>query len=390
MRPVMRYMYILELSFLNLLRSWRATVILSFMVVSAVASLIFLASLAIGTNDAMIRNSIGLFSGHISGSDISANRNTDILKVVGVDNLLLRKNQRFLLWTDDIYEPVLLMGVDPLQEKKSTALWKKTVSGRYLIPGDNGIFLNQETARILQVKVGDKVRLGRHPDDILKTFLIVGIYKTGISYLDQGLAFCPLEVFPAADSPATLAVFLHDGIHTGDILHQYKTLMPTVKFRDWPEFMPDLKQLIDLNFVCMALVMILVFAIVSVGISCAFLIFTMRNLREHGIMKAMGIMPADTALFITTQIGLLILFAATIGVLAGGAAVVLCSQSGIDLSALTSHNQYFSVSGFIYPRLTTASVFAAPLLAFIFGIGAAIWPSFYIIRKSPAEILRSV
>ena len=119
----MRYMYILKLSFLNLLRSWRATVILSFMVISAVASLVFLASLAIGTNDAMIRNSIGLFSGHISGSGISANLNTDILEVEGVDNILTRKHQRLLMWTNDIYEPILLMGIDPLQEKKSTALW---------------------------------------------------------------------------------------------------------------------------------------------------------------------------------------------------------------------------------------------------------------------------
>ena len=386
----MRYMYILKLSFLNLLRSWRATVILSFMVISAVASLVFLASLAIGTNDAMIRNSIGLFSGHISGSGFSANLSTDILQVEGVDNILTRKQQRLLMWSNNIYEPILLMGIDPLQEKKSTALWKKTVSGRYLIPGDNGIFLNQDTAQRLQVKIGEKVSIGRNPDDILKTFSIIGIYKTGISHLDQGLAFCPIEAFPALDSSATIAVFLHDGIPTKDILHQYQTLMPTVQFKDWPEFMPDLKQLIDLNFVCMALVMILVFAIVSVGISCAFLIFTLRNLREHGIMKAMGIMPTDTALLITTQIGLLILFAATIGVLAGVATVVLFSLGGIDLSALTSHNQYFSVSGIIYPRLTTSSVFAAPLLAFIFGIGAAIWPSFYIIRKSPAAILRSI
>ncbi len=386
----MRYLYILQLSSLNLLRSWRSTVILTFMVISAVTSLVFLASLAIGTNDAMIRNSIGLFSGHISGSGLSANRSTDIPVMQGVDNILIRKHQRFLVWTNDIYEPILLMGVDPSQEKKSTALWKKTVSGRYLINGDNGIFLNQETAQRLKVEVGGNVHVGRHPDETLKTFSVIGIYKTGLSLLDQGMAFCPIEVFPELDSSLSIAIFLHDGIATGDILHQYQQLMPTVKFRDWPEFMPDLKQLIDLNFVCMALVMILVFAIVSVGISCAFLIFTLRNLREHGIMKAMGIMPTDTALFITTQIGLLIVIAATVGVLAGVAAVMVFSKSGIDLSALTSHNQYFSVSGFIYPRLTPASIFAAPLLAFIFGIGAAIWPSFYIIRKSPAEILRSV
>ena len=386
----MRYPFILRLSLLNLLRSWRATVILSFMVITAVAALVFLASLAMGTNDAMIRNSIGLFSGHILGSQIPADTRWNTLRVPGVDNILVRQHQRFLLWAGDVYEPILLMGVNPLQEKKSTALWKKTVSGRYLLPADNGIFLNQETAQRLRRKVGDKVQLGRQPGEVLKTFSVIGIYKTGISHLDQGMAFCPLGVFPAQDCSVTVAVFLQDGTPIEEILRQYRQLLPQGKFMGWPEFMPDLQQLIDLNFVCMALVMILVFGIVSIGISCAFLIFSLRNLREHGIMKAMGVMPVDTALLITTQIGLLIFFAATIGVLAGVAAVAYCSRSGIDLSALTSHNQYFSVSGVIYPRLTTASVFAAPLLAFIFGIGAAFWPSVYIIRKSPTEILRSV
>ena len=383
-------MFILRLSWLNLLRSWRATVILSFMVISAVAALVFLASLAIGTNDAMIRNSVGLFSGHISGSGIPADTSWNTLKVPGVDNILVRRHQRFLLWTGDSYEPVLLMGVNPLQEKKSTALWKKTISGRYLLPADMGIFLNQETAQRLQIGVGDKVQLGRHPGDVLKTYSVIGIYKTGISPLDQGMAFCPMGAFPSKDSTLTVAIFLHDGVSIGNILRQYRQLLPQVKFRGWPEFMPDLKQLIDLNFVCMALVMILVFVIVSIGISCGFLIFALRNLREHGIMKAMGFMPVDTALLITTQIGLLILFAATIGVFTGITTVAYFSHGGIDLSALTSHNQYFSVSGIIYPRLTTASVFTAPLLAFIFGIGAAFWPAIYIIRKSPAEILRSL
>ena len=386
----MRLRFILKLSFLHLLRSWRATLVLSFMVISAVASLVFLASLAIGTNDAMIRNSVGLFSGHIAGSEISPRSDTSLLKVQGVEHVLVRRQQRFLLWAGDVIEPVLLMAVNPSQEKQSTALWKKTVSGRYLQPGEDAIYLNQDTAERLHVPVGGLVHLGKTPGDRLKTLTVVGIYKTGISQLDQGLAFCPVDVFPLPDGLITTAAFLQDGSPTEDILQQYRKLIPSGKFRSWPEFMPDLKQLIDLNFVCMAIVMILVFALVSVGISCAFLIFTLKNLREHGIMKTMGILPVDTVLLLVSQIGLLTLCAAIIGILAGVAAVVLFSRTGIDLTSLTSHNQYFAVSGIIYPRLTPVNLLTPPLLAIVFGLAAALWPSLYIIRKNPADILRSV
>lgn len=386
----MRLGFILQLAFLNLLRSWRATVVLSIMVISAVASLIFLASLAIGTNDAMIRNSIGLFSGHISGTALPAESDTGLLTVPGVDHVLVRRQQHFLLWTDDIFEPVVLMGVEPLQEKESTVLWKKTVSGRFLLPGEDAIYLNQQTAQRLHVAIGERVHLGKRPGNLLKSFVVVGIYSTGISHLDQGLAFCPIKAFPLPDGLITTAVFLQDGTAAIDILQQYRKLIPSGTFSDWTEFMPDLKQLIDLNFVCMAIVMILVFALVSVGISCAFLIFSLKNLREHGIMKAMGIMPIDTPLLLVSQIGLLTLCAAVIGILAGISAVALFSRIGIDLSSLTSHNQYFSVSGIIYPRLTATSLLTPPLLAIVFGLAAALWPSLYIIRKSPADILRSV
>ncbi|TKB07484.1 ABC transporter permease [Desulforhopalus sp. IMCC35007] len=386
----MRLRFIAKLSLLHLLRSWRTTVVLSFMVIFAVGALVFLAALAIGTNDAMIRNSIGLFSGHISGTNILPGSDTSLLQVEGVEHVLRRTEHRFLLWTDDIFETVLLMGVDPVQEKQSTVLWKKSVAGRYLLAGEEAIFINQETASRLQVEVGGQVKLGSRPGEVLKTFTVIGIYHTGISQLDQGLAFCPVEVFPKPDSPINVAVFLHYGTPTKTVVERYRELMPSATFKDWPEFMPDLKQLIDLNFVCMAIVMILVFVLVSVGISCAFLIFTLRNMREHGILKAMGILPVDTALLLVTQIAFLTIFAALIGEIAGIAAVALFSESGIDLTTLTSHNQYFSVSGVIYPRLTLASLLPSPLLAVFFGLAAAVWPAIYIIRKSPADILRSV
>lgn len=386
----MRLRFILKLSFRHLIRSWRATAVLSVMVISAVASLIFLASLAIGTNDAMIRNSIGLFSGHISGNGIPAGIDTELLAVQGVEHVLVRRQQRFLLWTDDVFEPVLLMAVNPLQEQQSTALWQKTVVGRYLQPGEDALYLNQETAERLHLSVGGQVHLGTSPGDTLKTLTVVGIYKTGISQLDQGLAFCPVEAFPSSGGLVTTASFLREGSSIDEIEQHYRRSMPSAKFQAWTEFMPDLKQLIDLNFVCMAIVMILVFVLVSVGISCAFLIFTLKNLREHGIMKTMGIMPIDSTLFLVSQIGMLSVCAATVGMAAGIFAVFLFARVGIDLTSLTSHNQYFVVSGIIYPRLTAVSLLPPPLLAIVFGLAASLWPSLYIIRKSPADILRTV
>jgi ABC-type lipoprotein release transport system permease subunit len=62
--------YWTRIAILFLVRSGRATAVLSVMVVTAVAALIFLSALAVGVEDAMLRNTVGLFSGHITGYNL--------------------------------------------------------------------------------------------------------------------------------------------------------------------------------------------------------------------------------------------------------------------------------------------------------------------------------
>jgi ABC-type lipoprotein release transport system permease subunit len=385
----MRFAFILKIATLILLRSWRATAVLSFMVITAVAALVFLSALAVGTNDAMIRNSTGLFSGHISISGISAG-DAGKLQVAGVEQVLLRRHRPVILSTNSSLEAVTLLGIDPLQEQKATAFWKKTVQGRYPVANSQEIYLSQDSAKRLKLQVGDRVTLRTHQSVALKHLTVSGIYKTGISQLDQGLAFCPAAALPPGAQELSVALFLTAEAPIDEVVSTLRTRLPTASVTPWMEFMPDLKQLIDLDYICMAIVIALVFAIVSVGISCTFLIFTLKNLREHGIMKAMGFMAGDTALLLVSQISLLTVFAATVGTLLGVLTVTVFAQIGIDIGAFTSHNQYFSVSGMLYPRLTGLALFTPPLVAVVFGLAAAIWPIVTIIRKNPADILRSV
>ncbi len=385
----MRRSFICKIACLILWRSWRTTLVLSFMVVASVAALVFLSALAVGTNDAMIRNSTGLFSGHIAGSQLRK-EDISLLQVEGVGQILMRRQQQVLLGRHGLLEPLALLGVDPVREKEATAFWQKTVAGRYPAPGENEIFLSQGTAERLELAVGDTVSVADRQAIFQKELTVAGIYKTGITHLDQGLAFCPTEALPSGETGFSVAVFLKPGVPVETIVAEYRRSLPSAHFAAWPEFMPDLQQLIELDSFCMAIVITLVFAIVSLGISCIFLIFTLKNLREHGIMKAMGLLSGDTALLLVAQIGLLTCTAATVGALAGMLTVAAFSHIGIDISAFTTHNQYFSVSGILYPRLTGPALFAPPCAAIFFGLIAAIWPIVYVTCKNPAEILRSV
>jgi len=91
---------------------------------------------------------------------------------------------------------------------------------------------------------------------------------------------------------------------------------------------------------------------------------------------------------IVMEIMLMNCAASMAGIAAGVIAVLIVGTVGIDLTAFTSYNRYFAVSGVIYPRLTSFSLWSPPALALVFSLAAALWPALLVARKKAADILR--
>jgi ABC-type lipoprotein release transport system permease subunit len=187
------------------------------------------------------------------------------------------------------------------------------------------------------------------------------------------------------------AIFLESGFDPASVIAAYRRVIPDAGvFKSWKELMPDLIQLIDLNYVSMGIVMVLVFGIVALGIACIFIIFILKNLREYGIMKAMGVTSREMVLLIFSEVLLMNVGACFLGIGLGVIAIGFFSATGIDLTAFTSHNRYFAVSGVIFPRLTAYSLLLPPALAMLFSLISAIWPIALLVRKRAADIMRMV
>jgi ABC-type lipoprotein release transport system permease subunit len=376
---------------LFLLRSRRTTAVLSLMVLLSVATLIFLSSMAVGVNDAMVRNSVSLYSGHVSGFDLAMDLESDSLMSEGVVAVVKRVESQGLLQQNDRFERITLVVSDPAEEIGSTALWRKIVSGRYPQAGKAEILVSQYLAERLQLSPGDRVGFRPDMDSPLTTLVVTGVYRTGVEQLDRSLAFCPPGIITNTFTGWSAAIFLHDGVEPEELVSRYRREFgESVNFRTWRELMPDLRQLIDLNYVSMSIVVFIVFALVALGVSSAFVIFILKNLREYGIVKAMGVTPLEISFLIAAEVGMMILAASCVGVALGAVVTYLVGITGIDLAAFTSHNRYFAVSGVVIPRLTLYSLWAPPIIAFCFGLVASIWPAVLVVRSRTADILRGI
>jgi ABC-type lipoprotein release transport system permease subunit len=374
-----------------LFRSKRSTAMLALMVVAAVSSLIFLSALAVGVNDAMIRNSVALYSGHITGFSLPGSIPATALAGRGVASVLKRVSIPGIISCGERHEGISMMGVDPDEERKSTVLWKKTIQGKYLSRVEKSVFLSETLADSLGVQVGQTVEFqpaARAPSSF--PLRVSGMYRTGVDSLDHGIAFCPLGAIPPEKNTWFAAVFLERGTEPESIITDYHRVFPEGDFKSWKELMPDLVQLIDLNYASMGIVMVLVFGIVALGIACIFIIFILKNLREYGIMKAMGVTSREMILLIFSEVFLVNVGACLLGIGLGVLAVAFFSAAGIDLTAFTSHNRYFAVSGVIFPRLTAYSLFLPPVLAMLFSLASAVWPVALLMRKDAADIMRMI
>ena len=136
----------IRIAFLFLYRSRRATIALSLMLVAAVSALIFLSALTVGITDAMIRNSVGLYSGHITGFALPFSLNTDTLYIKGVADVLRRTPRHGLMMSGDHIETVTLIEIDPAAELKRTAIRKKITAGRFPRNNEPSILLSQPLA----------------------------------------------------------------------------------------------------------------------------------------------------------------------------------------------------------------------------------------------------
>ncbi|MEE4242046.1 MAG: FtsX-like permease family protein [Desulfopila sp.] len=381
-----------KISFNFLIRSGKSTFFLSIMVVSAVAALIFLSALTVGVHDAMLRNTVGLFSGHITGYGLNESITAGQLAEKGIDGVLKRKYISGTLEKDTISRAITLCLINPPHEQSLTALHTKIQQGRYPQSGGREILISRITASELKAEIGTVLKFQNNPENTTIFLTVSGIFNTSIDNFDWGNAFATLDIVTDKNIPWTAAVFISAGTKTGDALSALQEKWKgQATFESWETTMPDLRQLIDLEYISMAIVIVLVFAVVAIGIGCSFIIFIIRNIREYGIMKAMGVTNRELAALIVVKVLIMNAAASGAGMLLGIIAVEFVTMiGGIDISSFTSHNQYFTVSGIILPRLTTFSFFTPPATALIFSLLASLWPAILLAQKRTADILRSI
>ncbi len=311
-----------------------------------------------------------------------------------------RLNGMALLGSDKTSTGVLLQGIDPARELPLTHVDERVIDGRYLAD-DAGkeMVIGAGLAEELEVGVGDEVvAFTQSSDGSLGNdlYTVVGLSSTGNAAMDKGGAWLHLkdlqELLVLPDQIHGIMVLTNEPDDLKGFAGALRDKLPEdVQVQTWREASPQTAEMMGMQSFASLLMLGIVFAVASFGVLNTMMMSVFERTRELGVLRAIGLRPAQMVSMVLWESAFLSVLAGSIGLAIGGVLDVLVVTVGFDMSA---GGEGFEVMGvrfdpIIYGDVTPFSVYAPISALILVSIGSSLWPAWRAARLRPVEAIRA-
>ncbi|HEY2988949.1 MAG TPA: ABC transporter permease [Candidatus Binatia bacterium] len=298
---------------------------------------------------------------------------------------------------------ISVLGVDPAAEASATWLPRAVVAGNFLKPDDlqepYPMLLGKELARRLDVGLGDKIALLVEGEDralVAEPFRLVGIFHSGATLFDSGVAYVPRPVaarmvLVRGDATEVIAR-VNDALAAPEIAARAARTpkLGGLAVDSWREAAPEVLEAMEVLRVMEVIRTTILFALVGLGIFNTVTMALYERRREFGMLMAVGMSPGAIFQLLVLEIALLSLSGVVLGVGSGMAVVTgWLGKTGVSVSALGARLPgALAGTSVIYPIVRLENLFIAG--AWVLGISVAVLivPLYRILRLDPATVLR--
>lgn len=405
----------LHLAWKNLWRNRRRT----FITLAAIAFSIMLVqslhNLSSGVYSGMIDSGVRAGSGHIavyrhnylesrdeSLSFSEANLTEEIEGIVGVEQVLPRLYLPALAQSSRESRGVMLIGVDPVRERKINPFLKGLAADAMIRATDSrDAVVGAKLLEELQIKPGQKfVVTAQHQDGTLHSELlrVQGVVHSGMKDIDSSLILVGLDrasQLTGRDGVVhELAVILTGTGQEVVVQGEVATLLRShagTEVVNWERSMPNLANAIKLDYASQKFIFLIILLIVTIGVINTLLMSVMERMREFGVILALGSKPMTLRGMIMLEALALGSLAATIGTLLGSLATWYLVTVGIDLASLVPETLEFG--GVVFDPVMRASwnpgwMLRIAIYVVSLTLLAALYPAIKAGRITPVEGMR--
>ena len=400
----------LSLSWRNIWRNKKRTLIASASVFFAVMLAILMRSAQLGSYSYMIHSSAKLYSGYlqIQGKGYWENRSMDRSISPTHENYEFIKSTPHVISATPRLEGFALVsygsatkvaqviGTDPKLEIQMTGLEKRLVKGDFLDSYSDGILVAEGLAEMLKLQIGDSLVLygqGYHGQIAAAIFPVIGYVKMPFQELNNGLVFLNLKTaqmyFSAPYRITSLAVMIENPAYLDETIKHLKQLDKFAVMR-WDEMMPDLVQSIQLDNASGIIMLIILYIVITFGVFGTVMMMVSERYKEFGILVSVG-MRKWRLMTITTIESIFIAFIGVIGgMIASFPLIYYLHLNPIRITGeATKTFDSMGIEPIFNFSIEPGLFFAQALVVLIIALGAALYPLLFIRKLKPVEALHS-
>jgi len=401
----------LSLSWRNLWRNKRRTIIAAASVFFAVVLAISMRSMEHGSYAYMIYSSAKLFTGYlqIQGKGYWDNRSLDesisinaqqldsVKAIPHVTSATPRLEAYSLVSYKNSTKVSQVIGIEPRAEDEMTELKSRVVKGQYLQAGSDGVLIGQGLAEVLGVSVGDSIVLygqGYHGQIAAARLPIDGIVDLPFPEMNNGLVYLTLNnaqnVFSAYGRITSLAIMIDNLSLLQNVKNSIRGLFDDhYTIMTWDEMMPDLVQGIELDNASGIIMLIILYIVIAFGVFGTIMMMTSERAKEFGILISVG-MKRIKLVLVTTLETIFISFLGVAAGIAGSLPVIYYFYHHpihITGEAAKAY-EMFGVEPILAFSTNPGIFYSQSLVVLIIALATAVYPLIFIYRLRPVKAIR--
>lgn len=304
----------------------------------------------------------------------------------------------------NISYPVVLVGIEPETEGRITNIKSEVFSGNFLDNstecGPGPILISEKLAKKLEVELDDKVVvLGQDANGSLgnQLFRAKGLFKTNSLDFDKYYVFTTLT---CAQNIAAVngihEIVMKTGYRSGEDFESLgrvnSILDPNTSTSTWKDLVSGVANMIKFNNAMSALISLILFSVVTLGVINAMLMNIFERVREIGIMLAIGTTPVQVRIIIIFESLFIALLGAFIGTVLGLFVVAYHQGVGFDLTPFLGKDGNSAV-GFafkttVFPIIEWSKYLKLVGLEVVFILLAGFYPAMKASKIKPIDTIR--
>lgn len=300
----------------------------------------------------------------------------------------------------------LIRGILPEREPAVSSVGEKMITGRLedLVPGEFGIILGVDLARILGVMSGDKVTLVTPSANVtpagvlprLKRFTVVGLFEVGMYEYDSAMALIHVEdaakLFRMGNGVSGLRLKLDDMFLAPLVARELaKTIPGRYQISDWTRYHANFFRAVRTEKTVMFVILLLIVAVAAFNIVSTLVMVVTDKESDIAILRTLGLSPRNVILVFMVQ-GTVIGFVGTLLGLAGGVGLALNVETIVPAIEQLFNVQFLPADIYYISDLPSElhwdDVLKITGVSFCLSVLATLYPAWRASRTQPAEALR--